>query len=482
MDQIPLNECHKQLNSLSYSPILGNRQAARTVESNIPKPTFLKPASKTLSATSVAAALSPGKSTPRKRLYSQTNLSPSELESSAKMTKDNTEIKEILANIAKDNAATNKNIAKLTKEMSETKSQISESETRLGEKFENNFKHLTEQISDLRSRQDLEAQARETLERHVDAQFKEINDKIGDLATPSVEDFSDAIDTKIEAAVARHMKSKENQINATYFQSLANDLKLHEKDLMIYGFKTQGSPDLENEIRQKLFKDKLELDIGKMKAVQVGSENGDKPKPIRVSLESAELRNSIFWHVSKLPREIKIEKCLPQRYRQPNRDLVKYSWQLKQAINVQTRIVSKGHKLVLEYKEKNEGDIKYDWTIAKEYFPEPVSPTDRTTEQRSRLGLRPSKTIEQFGMNKVILSNLVVSGSSEETKEYFRNTFVDAADQEKVIEIDAEKVTDKKVMIVTLRTKQECSIFKNTYEEKLFNGQKPRISVLLCRD
>ena len=60
--------------------------------------------------------------------------------------------------------------------------------------------------------------------------------------------------------------------------------------------------------------------------------------------------------------------------------------------------------------------------------------------------------------------------------------FVDAADQEKVIEIDADKVTDKKVMIVTLRTKQECSIFKNTYEEKLFNGQKPRISVLLCRD
>ena len=118
----------------------------------------------------------------------------------------------------------------------------------------------------------------------------------------------------------------------------------------------------------------------------------------------------------------------------------------------------------------------------REYFPEPVSPTYRTFKQRSRLGLMPSKTIEQFGMNKVILSNLVVTGSSEDTKEYFKNTFMEAADQEKVIEVDAEKVTDKKVLIVTLRTKEECSMFKNTYEDKKFNGEKPRISVLLCRD
>ena len=61
----------------------------------------------------------------------------------------------------------------------------------------------------------------------------------------------------------------------------------------------------------KRVKDKLEVDIGQMKAVQVGSENGDKP--IRVSLASAEVGNSIFWQ--KLPREIKIEKYLPQRYR-----------------------------------------------------------------------------------------------------------------------------------------------------------------------
>ena len=106
----------------------------------------------------------------------------------------------------------------------------------------------------------------------------------------------------------------------------------------------------------------------------------------------------------------------------------------------------------------------------REYFPEPVNPTDRTFKQRSRLGLMPSKTIEQFGMNKIIMSNLVVTRSSEDTKEYFKNTFVEAPDQEKVIEVDAEKVTNKEVLVVTLRTKQECSIFKNKYEEKVFNG------------
>ena len=90
---------------------------------------------------------------------------------------------------------------------------------------------------------------------------------------------------------------------------------------------------------------------------------------------------------------------------------------MKQAADVETRVVFKGHKLVLVFKQTDKNDIKYDWSIDKEYYPQPVSPTDRTQVQRDRQGLQPSKTIEQLGTSKVILSNLVVNADKESTEE-----------------------------------------------------------------
>ena len=89
----------------------------------------------------------------------------------------------------------------------------------------------------------------------------------------------------------------------------------------------------------------------------------------------------------------------------------------KEAADVQTRVSFKGHKLILEFKQhdeiSDEGEIKYDWSIAKEYFPQPESPTDRSEARRNRLGLQPSKTIEQIGTSKVIMSNLNIVGDTQ---------------------------------------------------------------------
>ena len=266
------------------------------------------------------------------------------------------------------------------------------------------------------------------------------------------------------------MRSKDTQINATYYQSLVNDLKLHEKDLMIYGFQIEGSTDIESQVRQKLFRDKLDLDIGGFKATQVGSIHNEKPKPIRVSFQSTEIRNSVCRLSSKLPRDIKIDKCLPQRYRQPHREFREYSWQLKEAANVQTRVVFKAHKLVLEFKQPDEEGIKYDWSIAKEYFPQPVSPTDRTETNRDRQGLHASKTIEQIGTAKIILSNLTLNGDLDSTITYFKNVFVKPEDNDKLGEIVTDKLVSKNILIVSLPSKKACSDFKEKYEKLDFNG------------
>ena len=274
------------------------------------------------------------------------------------------------------------------------------------------------------------------------------------------------------------MKTKDNQINATYYQSLANELKNHEKDLMIYGFQTNG-PDLEAQIRKNLFNDKLDLDIGQFKAVQVGSENGGKPKPIRVSFLSAETRNTVCRQSSKLPQNVKIEKCLPQRYRQKHREFRKYGWQLREGADVQTRVVFKGHKLILEFKQHDDGPDKFDWSIAKEYFPQPVSPTDKSEAERDRQGLKASKTIEQIGTNKVILSKLIVKDDLQLTMAYFKNNYLEPADRDRVSSYNTNKLLNKNILVVTLPSKQDCARFKEKYEKLEFNGQKPDISVML---
>ena len=370
-------------------------------------------------------------------------------------------------------------------EISSVRTDMADSEKRISDKLESKFVQLTDQITDLRTKQESEIKAREDLEGKVNTmqeQFETLNAKIDQNTPPNAEALAEALDSKIEEAVSRHMKSKDTQINATYFQSLANELKNHEKDLMIYGYHSDGSPDLVAQIRQKVFKDKLDVDIGQFKAVQVGSESNDKPKPIRVSFPSAETRNFVCRQAYKLPRgprNLQIEKCLPQRYRQKNKDFRHYGWQLREAANVQTRVVTKGHKLVLEFKQHDEGEEKFDWTIAKEYFPQPVSPTDRTEAERDRRGLKPSKTIEQIGTNKVILANLTVNADLDSTMAYFENNFIEPTDKDKVDQVDSSKLINKNMLIVSLSSKQECNLFKAKYEKKDFNGHKPRISVML---
>ena len=442
MEPIPLKECQKQLQTLDYSPILGNRPLSRIPQ--LPKPNFptrqrVNSFSDNKSAASAARRLSTSKLTPRKRLFSESGIVSPESEIIPKMTKHNDPGQE-----NPDMSSILKGINSLHEKLDKVETDVEKSEQRLGDKLENNFSQLSGQISELRSRQDKETQAREALEdklNNISDRFDELNAKVDEKGVTT----ADEIAPLIQAEVARQMRSKDNQINATYYQSLVNDLKLHEKDLMIYGFQPDGSSDIESQIRQNLFRDKLDLDVGGFKATQVGSTYNGKPKPIRVSLQSTETRNSICRLAHKLPRDIRVDKCLPQRYRQPHREFREYSWQLKEAANVHTRVVFKAHKLVLEFKQPDTEGIKYDWSIAKEYFPQPISPTDRTESNRDRQGLQASKTIEQIGTSKIILSNLTVNADLESTMTYFKNVFVKPEDLDKVGDIVTEKLISKNI-------------------------------------
>ena len=497
MEPIPLQNCIEQLESLDYNPILGNRQMSkeRSRQSQIPTISHLiKP--KIESATSIARSLSPGPQTPRssKRLFSETSPSPTDSKNSAKITKmDIGQMEQMFEKHLEKHfkAAEEKNVqtnANTVAELSNLGTKLTQTEQNIGTKFD----HLSKQMTDLSSRQDQETLAREQLQATVgtlQGQVTEMNTRFEQSVAPDPQAIAEimlplvttALSDKINSNTAE-VKACNAQAKATYFQSLVNELKTHERDMMIYGYKPDGGPDLASELRTKVFKTHMDLDIDRVKAVHVGSAIGDKPKAIRVSFESVETRNSVLGKGSKLPREVRIEKCMPRRYRPKNKEFKNFAWQLKQVDDVITRTVFKGHKLVLEMKQPDEDDNKYDWTIVKEYYPEPESPTDHGEAKRSREGLKPSKTIEMIGTKVVFFSDLTVKEDKTTTVNYFTDVFLTNGDKEKVVSTNAEQVMSKRFMKVKLKDRQFCHDFKLKYEKIPFNGKNPKVSVFLGKD
>ena len=89
MEPVPLHNCIQQLQSLSYSPILGNismSQDTNQSQSQIPSFSNL-PRARLGSVASVASSLNSGQQSPapRKRLFSETSTSPVDVSTSKQL-------------------------------------------------------------------------------------------------------------------------------------------------------------------------------------------------------------------------------------------------------------------------------------------------------------------------------------------------------------------------------------------------------------
>ena len=276
------------------------------------------------------------------------------------------------------------------------------------------------------------------------------------------------------------VKAYNEQAKATYFQSLVNEIKSLEKDVMLYGFRSEGGTNISSEIEKKVFEEIMNINDINIRADKIGTLPSDRPQPLKISFSSVDQRNKVLGQAFRLPRALSIEKCIPRRYRPVNKEFRRLGWELKQVDKtLVTRTVFKGHKLVLEMKQKDEDDVKFDWTIVKEYFPEPISPTDRQEISRNREGLRPSKTIEMVRKNFVFFSDLETKEDMDSTVRYFREVYLTDGDNEKVSTVDAEFVMSKHYMTVEVADRNMCKEFKLKYEKAPFNGKRPKVSVFL---
>ena len=140
MDPPPFKDYQNEFNSLGYSPILGNRPTNQN--SQIPKFNFDRPRSDKISANSVAKTLTP----PRKRLFSESKLSPTESEQNTKMSKTNEEKTDFsgtdIINCIKAEISSVRSDIKT--EVSSVRADMADSGKRISDKLESKFVQLTD--------------------------------------------------------------------------------------------------------------------------------------------------------------------------------------------------------------------------------------------------------------------------------------------------------------------------------------------------
>ena len=495
MEPVPLQNCLQQLNSLNYSPIIGNKPMNKdTSQPNSQIPVFNQNRPKSISSASVASSLGPINSpTSKKRLFSETSPPPpSNLENKSKQIKMNPEeldaaLNSFFEKIKKENNEQNelnrKEISKLSQKLTDTEKTITD-----------NFSLFSGQITDLQNKQNSETMARQALQTEVTTlqeKVSELSNQVGSSALPDTQSVVEAILPLVTEALSDLINGQTAEVKAYNAQAkatLVNEIKSYEKDLMLYGFKEENDVELYVDIKTRIFENIFDLCIDDFRAMKIGIARGDRPVPIRLTFQSVEDKNNVLGNAFKLPRGISIEKCMPRRYRNKNREFRRYGWELKQADETLiTRTVFKGHRLVLEMKQKDEEGKKYDWTIAKEYYPEPQSPTehasgDQAEAKRSREGLFPSKTLEMINKNFIFFSDLTVKENKETTVKYLQEVYLNQEDKTKIVEISVDQIMEKHFVKMKLSKREYCQELKKKYEKQPFNGGLPKVTVLLGND
>ena len=96
-------------------------------------------------------------------------------------------------------------------------------------------------------------------------------------------------------------------------------------------------------------------------------------------------------------------------YLQKHKESKRHAWKLKSMFNIQSQVVFDAHNLVVRYKKRDDGANKYNWVIAKEFYPQPEdSLTLSRTEARD-----PSKLdtpILDMSCNSACNRSVIITG------------------------------------------------------------------------
>ena len=227
--------------------------------------------------------------------------------------------------------------------------------------------------------------------------------------------------------------------NSTYKFNLASIVERANNNIIIHGLKT----DLVKEDVEKLFSS---LNIPPQNApkvvsvVQLGKGDGSKVPSILVILQNQYQRNEILRQARNLPQEVKLDRDIPQGYREAYKRMRRQAWKYKNFFKITTQIVFTGHLMQLRYKDLDNA-TKKSFTIVDEFYPRPEQLATPNTGNSVRPGTIPSTSLSKSALEEAkdkVLMTGVGKKSKTEVEDILRKV-MKSTDFECILDIEIEQ-------------------------------------------
>ena len=332
-------------------------------------------------------------------------------------------------------------------------------------------------IDNLNDKQEAAAVEKKKEKEDNEARFKALEDKIEAIQSQNNAKNTEGYEDRIESAVQNYVDINSD---SSWKANLAREVFDHDHGLVVHGIRIDGRDDAarRNAVR-KFVKEEMKasddlLNRIKIKdVIRLGADNGEgKPPPILIKLGHPTERNLLLPLSRNLKNGIDIDKNIPKMYLQKHKEFKRLAWKLKTVHDVQAQVIFDSHNLVLRYKKKDNGPIKYNWTIEKEFYPKPG---DASTSLNRASARDPDKvdtpiidTTNTAECNQTIIVTGVCDTIDKNNVSAEFMTYFDSKDHEHLVKIDLKY---KGTTVITCRDWKGCKHIKDSYSGKKFLGK-----------
>ena len=305
----------------------------------------------------------------------------------------------------------------------------------------------------------------------VERDLTTMKEQINKIAVGNADELQKAVLPEVEKIVV-------NTVNTQWQDVLVNEVKQEENKLLVYGQEWPTGDPVKG--FQSFCKDSLKMEpdrVNRMtvkEVVRLGSSKNGKPAPQLVKLASATERNDCLRLSKNLKQGVNLDMCVPKRYLEKYKTFKNLAWKLRVVRNVSTFIGFDRQALQLKVKKKDDGNIKYDWTIHAEFIPKPSKMPAHNKEREPREGLIPTPPLDDADTDCVcIVSGIKDVRDSNHMAEKLQELF-DEPDLDLIANISQ---SNRNCAILTCSDRDATVKVATKYNGKQFNGGKLSVQI-----
>ena len=336
---------------------------------------------------------------------------------------------------------------------------------------------IKDKIDSLSEKQEAASVENKKDKEENEARFKALEDKLEALENQSTSRNVEGYEGTIQSAVQNYV---DNNSDNSWKANLAREVFDHDHGLVVHGIRIDGKDDAARRnaarkfVREELKASEELLNRIKIKdVIRLGADNGEgKPPPILIKLGHPTERNLLLPLSRNLRRGIDIDKNIPKMYLHKHKEFKRLAWKLKTVHDVQAQVIFDSHNLVLRYKKKDDGPIKYNWTIEKEFFPKPgdaaISLNRASARDPDKVDTPVIDTTSTAESNQTIIVTGVCDTVVKDNVSTEFMTYFDSKDHAHLVKIDLKH---KGTVVITCRDWDGCKHIADNYSDKMFKGK-----------